>query len=72
MTRGLSVYSTRISHFEPFIEGIPVPAPSTYTAVEEPKGELGVFLVSNGSNRTYHRKIRALVYKDSILCPNST
>ncbi|KAJ4941332.1 hypothetical protein NE237_014177 [Protea cynaroides] len=41
------------------IEGFSVPAPSTYTAVEAPKGEFGVFLVSNGSNRPYRRKIRA-------------
>ncbi|MCL7033389.1 hypothetical protein MKW94_009208 [Papaver nudicaule] len=42
-----------IHHFEPYIEGFSVPAPSTYTAVEAPKGEFGVFLVSNGSNRPY-------------------
>ncbi|KAF1883321.1 hypothetical protein Lal_00015113 [Lupinus albus] len=41
------------------IEGFFVPAPSTYTVVEAPKGEFGVFLVSNGSNRPYRRKIRA-------------
>ncbi|OAY81207.1 NADH dehydrogenase (ubiquinone) iron-sulfur protein 2 [Ananas comosus] len=40
-------------------QGFSVPAPSTYTAVEAPKGEFGVFLVSNGSNRPYRRKIRA-------------
>ncbi|PHT56427.1 NADH dehydrogenase [ubiquinone] iron-sulfur protein 2 [Capsicum baccatum] len=59
MTTGSSVYSTSIHHFEPYTEGFSVPAPSTYTAVEAPKGEFGVFLVSNGSNRPYRRKIRA-------------
>ncbi|KAK1279021.1 NADH dehydrogenase [ubiquinone] iron-sulfur protein 2 [Acorus gramineus] len=39
--------------------GFSVPTPSTYTAVEAPKGEFGVFLVSNGSNRPYRLKIRA-------------
>nr|WGH58898.1 NADH dehydrogenase subunit 7 [Sapria himalayana] len=48
-----------IHHFEPYTECFSVPAPSTYTAVEAPKGEFGVFLVSNGSNRPYRRKIRA-------------
>ncbi|CAK8576146.1 unnamed protein product [Lathyrus sativus] len=59
MTTGSSVYSTSIHHFELYTEGFFVPAPSTYTSVEAPKGEFGVFLVSNGSNRPYHRKIRA-------------
>ncbi|GJT90169.1 cytochrome c biogenesis FN, mitochondrial [Tanacetum coccineum] len=59
MTTGSSVYSTSIHHFEPYTEGFSVPAPSTYTVVEAPKGEFGVFLVSNGSNRPYRRKIRA-------------
>ncbi|CAL9070168.1 unnamed protein product (mitochondrion) [Musa banksii] len=54
-----SVYSTSIHHFEPYTEGFSVPAPSTYTAVEAPKGEFGVYLVSNGSNRPYRCKIRA-------------
>ncbi|KAL8115381.1 hypothetical protein AgCh_022026 [Apium graveolens] len=40
-------------------QGFSVPAPSTYTAIEAPKGEFGVFLVSNGSNRPYRHKIRA-------------
>nr|AHH81705.1 nad7 [Brassica juncea] len=48
-----------IHHFELYTEGFSVPASSTYTAVEAPKGEFGVFLVSNGSNRPYRRKIRA-------------
>lgn len=59
MTTGSSVYSTSIHHFEPHTEGFSVPASSTHTAVEAPKGEFGVFLVSNGSNRPYRRKIRA-------------
>ncbi|KAG5105845.1 hypothetical protein JHK82_042821 [Glycine max] len=59
MTTGSSVYSTSIHHFELYTEGFSVPAPSTYTAVEAPKGEFGVFLVSNGSNRPYRHKIRA-------------
>ncbi|CAI9274221.1 unnamed protein product [Lactuca saligna] len=59
MTTGSSVYSTSIHHFEPYTEGFSVPAPSTYTAVEASKGEFGVFLVSNGSNRPYRHKIRA-------------
>ncbi|XP_059072171.1 NADH dehydrogenase [ubiquinone] iron-sulfur protein 2 [Cryptomeria japonica] len=48
-----------IHHFELYTEGFSVPASSTYTAVEAPKGEFGVFPVSNGSNRPYRRRIRA-------------
>ncbi|KAL0288091.1 UNVERIFIED_CONTAM: NADH dehydrogenase [ubiquinone] iron-sulfur protein 2 [Sesamum calycinum] len=48
MTTGSSVYSTSIHHFEPYTEGFSVPASSTYTAVEAPKGEFGVFLVRKG------------------------
>uniref|UniRef100_A0A453NI45 NAD(P)H dehydrogenase subunit H n=1 Tax=Aegilops tauschii subsp. strangulata TaxID=200361 RepID=A0A453NI45_AEGTS len=48
-----------IHHFELYTEGFSVPAPSTYTAIEAPKGEFCVFLVSNGSNRPYRCKIRA-------------
>ncbi|CAF2074996.1 unnamed protein product [Brassica oleracea var. botrytis] len=59
MTTGSSVYSTSIHHFELYTEGFSVPASSTYTAVEAPKREFGVFLVSNGSNHPYRRKIRA-------------
>ncbi|KAF3648955.1 hypothetical protein FXO38_17895 [Capsicum annuum] len=59
MTTVSSVFSTSIHHFEPYTEGFSVPSPSTYITVEAPKGEFGVFLVSNGSNRANHHKIRA-------------
>lgn len=48
-----------IHHFKLFTEGIRVPAGETYTAVEAPKGEFGVYLISDGSNRPYRCKIRA-------------
>jgi NADH dehydrogenase (ubiquinone) Fe-S protein 2 len=51
-----------IHHFKLYTEGFTVPASETYTAIEAPKGELGVFLVSNGSNRPYRCKIRSPDY----------
>ena len=48
-----------IHHFKLYTEGFHVPAGSTYTAVESPKGEFGVYLVSDGTNRPYRCKIRA-------------
>jgi len=48
-----------IHHFKLYTEGYNVPAGETYTATEAPKGEFGVFLVSNGTNRPYRCKIRA-------------
>ncbi|BBN08335.1 NADH-quinone oxidoreductase subunit D [Marchantia polymorpha subsp. ruderalis] len=48
-----------IHHFKLYTEGYHVPAGATYTAVEAPKGEFGVYLVSNGTNRPYRCKIRA-------------
>ncbi len=47
-----------IHHFKLFTEGYHVPPGSTYTAVESPKGEFGVYLVADGSNRPYRCKIR--------------
>ncbi|KAG9322497.1 hypothetical protein KVV02_006660 [Mortierella alpina] len=48
-----------IHHFKLYSEGYAVPAGETYTVVEAPKGEFGVHLVSDGSNRPYRCKIRA-------------
>jgi NADH-quinone oxidoreductase subunit D len=48
-----------IHHFKLYTEGFHVPAGETYTAVEAPKGEFGVYLISDGSNRPYRCKIRA-------------
>lgn len=48
-----------IHHFKLFTEGYHVPAGETYTAVEAPKGEFGVYLVSDGSNKPYRCKIRS-------------
>ena len=48
-----------IHHFNLYTEGFHVPAGSTYTAVEAPKGEFGVFLVADGSNKPYRCKLRA-------------
>lgn len=48
-----------IHHFKLYTEGFHVPAGETYTAVEAPKGEFGVYLVADGSNQPYRCKIRA-------------
>jgi len=50
---------TLINHFKLFSEGYQVPAGETYAAIEAPKGEFGVFLVSNGSNKPYRCKVKA-------------
>jgi NADH:ubiquinone oxidoreductase subunit D len=48
-----------IHHFKFFTEGISVPRGETYTATEAPKGEFGVYLLSNGTNHPYRCKIKA-------------
>ena len=48
-----------IHHFKLYTEGYHVPAGETYTAVEAPKGEFGVYLVADDTNRPYRCKIRA-------------
>lgn len=48
-----------IHHFKLFTQGYPVPPGATYTAVEAPKGEFGVYLVSDGTSKPYRCKIKA-------------
>jgi NADH-quinone oxidoreductase subunit D len=48
-----------IHHFKLYTEGVRVPEGEVYAAVEAPKGEFGVYLVSDGSNKPYKCKIRA-------------
>ncbi|WP_026147745.1 NADH-quinone oxidoreductase subunit D [Robiginitomaculum antarcticum] len=48
-----------IHHFKLYTEGFHVPAGEVYCAVEAPKGEFGVYLISDGSNKPYRCKIRA-------------
>jgi NADH-quinone oxidoreductase subunit D len=51
-----------IHHFKLYTEGFHVPAGEVYACVEAPKGEFGVYLISDGSNRPYKLKIRAPGY----------
>lgn len=48
-----------IHHFKFFTEGIHVPRGEVYTAIEHPKGEFGIYLISDGGNKPYRLKIRA-------------
>ncbi len=48
-----------IHHFKYFTEGYTVPAGEAYAAVEHPKGEFGVYLISDGANKPYRVKVRA-------------
>ncbi|WP_427450286.1 NADH-quinone oxidoreductase subunit D [Litorimonas sp. WD9-15] len=48
-----------IHHFKLYTEGVHVPAGEVYACVEAPKGEFGVYLVSDGSNKPYRCKLRA-------------
>ena len=51
-----------IHHFKLFTEGFHVPAGEVYAAVEAPKGEFGVYLVADGTNKPYRVKLRAPGY----------
>ena len=51
-----------IHHFKLFTEGFHVPAGEAYAAVEHPKGEFGIYIVSDGANKPYRLKIRAPGY----------
>jgi len=48
-----------IHHFKLFTEGFCIPAGEAYAAVEHPKGEFGIYLISDGANKPYRVKIRA-------------
>lgn len=48
-----------IHHFKLFSEGMHVPVGEAYAAVEHPKGEFGIYLISDGANKPYRMKIRA-------------
>jgi NADH-quinone oxidoreductase subunit D len=48
-----------IHHFKLFTEGYCVPAGEVYSAIEHPKGEFGIYLISDGANKPYRLKIRA-------------
>jgi NADH-quinone oxidoreductase subunit D len=48
-----------IHHFKLFTEGMHVPAGEAYAAIEHPKGEFGIYLVSDGANKPYRMKIRS-------------
>ena len=51
-----------IHHFKLFTEGFHVPAGEVYVATESPKGEFGVYLVSNGTNKPYRCKVRPTAF----------
>ena len=51
-----------IHHFKLYTEGFHVPAGEVYVATESPKGEFGVYLVSDGSNKPYRCKIRPTAF----------
>jgi NADH-quinone oxidoreductase subunit D len=48
-----------VHHFKLFTEGYCVPEGEVYTAVEHPKGEFGIYMISDGANKPYRVKIRA-------------
>ena len=48
-----------IHHFKLFTEGMHVPPGEAYAAIEHPKGEFGVYIISDGANKPYRIKLRA-------------
>jgi NADH:ubiquinone oxidoreductase subunit D len=60
---------TLINHFKHYSEGVKVPKGFTYKAVEAPKGEFGVSLISDGSSLPYRCKIRTPAYHHMQLMP---
>ena len=48
-----------IHHFKLFTEGYTLPEGEVYTSIEAPKGEFGVYLISDGANKPYRLKVRA-------------
>jgi len=58
-----------ISHFKKYSEGVRVPKGFTYNAVEAPKGEFGVSLLSDGSSKPYRCKIRTPAYHHMHIMP---
>ncbi|MDF1797050.1 MAG: NADH-quinone oxidoreductase subunit D [Coxiellaceae bacterium] len=51
-----------INHFKLYTEGLNVPQGEAYAAIEHPKGEFGIYIVSDGANKPYRIKIRAASY----------
>mmetsp|Transcript_14677 Transcript_14677/g.27204 ORF Transcript_14677/g.27204 Transcript_14677/m.27204 type:complete len:90 (+) Transcript_14677:953-1222(+) len=51
-----------IKHFKYYSEGVKVPKGSIFKSVEAPKGEFGVFLLSDGSNKPFRCKVRSSSY----------
>ena len=58
-----------IHHFKLFTEGFHVPEGEAYAAVEHPKGEFGIYIVSDGANKPYRLKIRAPSFVNLSIIP---
>ena len=58
-----------IQHFKKYSEGVKIPKGFTYSAVEAPKGELGVALISDGTSKPYRCKIRTPAYHHMHIMP---
>lgn len=61
-----------IHHFKLFTEGYSVPEGEAYAAVEHPKGEFGIYIVSDGANKPYRMKIRAPGFPHLAACDEMT